>query len=86
MAVKNRAKERELVIPEQQSREGRPTSEIFRTRFLRGRAPLAVMGRNVILFRVFGSLSEMQGRSVVFYVFYLWSCMEVFRKDFLCSE
>ncbi|KAI4888514.1 hypothetical protein NFI96_024610 [Prochilodus magdalenae] len=42
------------------------------------RTPL-VMGRNLILFVVFGSLTEMQGRSVAFYIFYLWSSMEVFR-------
>ncbi|KAL6468926.1 hypothetical protein MHYP_G00224500 [Metynnis hypsauchen] len=46
MAVKNRAKERETVTPEQQRTvpENRPTSEIFRTapsRLVRRRAPLA---------------------------------------------
>lgn len=38
-----------------------------------------VMGRNVVLFVVFGSLQEMQERGVVFWVFYLWSISEVFR-------
>ncbi|KAL6468919.1 hypothetical protein MHYP_G00224430 [Metynnis hypsauchen] len=47
MAVKNRAKERETVTPEQQRTvpEDRPTSEIFRTapsRLVRRRAPLAL--------------------------------------------
>lgn len=37
------------------------------------------MGRNVVLFVVLGSLHEMQERSVVFWVFYLWSISEVFR-------
>ncbi|KAI5101909.1 very-long-chain (3R)-3-hydroxyacyl-CoA dehydratase [Silurus meridionalis] len=46
-------------------------------------AVLEVMGRNVILFVVFGSLPEMQERSVVFWVFYLWSISEVFRADSL---
>ncbi|KAL6468542.1 hypothetical protein MHYP_G00220660 [Metynnis hypsauchen] len=36
----------------------------------------------MLLFVVFGSLTEMQGRSVAFYVFYLWSSMEVFRCPF----
>ncbi|XP_037401519.1 very-long-chain (3R)-3-hydroxyacyl-CoA dehydratase-like [Pygocentrus nattereri] len=45
-------------------------------------AMIQVMGRNVILFVVFGSLTEMQGRSVAFYVFYLWSSVEVFRCPF----
>ncbi|KAK1798597.1 hypothetical protein P4O66_006891, partial [Electrophorus voltai] len=38
-----------------------------------------VAGRNLILFVVFGSLPDMQGRSVVFCVFYLWSAMDMFR-------
>ncbi|KAF7703552.1 very-long-chain (3R)-3-hydroxyacyl-CoA dehydratase-like [Silurus meridionalis] len=45
-------------------------------------AMIQVMGRNVILFVVFGSLPEMQERSVVFWVFYLWSISEVFRLAF----
>lgn len=40
---------------------------------------LQVAGRNVILFVIFGSLEEMQNRPVVFFVFYLWSTIEVFR-------
>lgn len=38
-----------------------------------------VAGRNVILFVIFGSLEEMQNRPVVFFVFYLWSSIEIFR-------
>ncbi|XP_072516206.1 very-long-chain (3R)-3-hydroxyacyl-CoA dehydratase-like [Salminus brasiliensis] len=45
-------------------------------------AMIQVTGRNVILFVVFGSLPEMQKRSVTFCVFYLWSAMEVFRYPF----
>ncbi|XP_017332994.3 very-long-chain (3R)-3-hydroxyacyl-CoA dehydratase isoform X2 [Ictalurus punctatus] len=45
-------------------------------------AMIQVMGRNVVLFVVFGSLPEMQERSVVFWVFYLWSISEVFRLAF----
>ncbi|XP_060797864.1 very-long-chain (3R)-3-hydroxyacyl-CoA dehydratase-like isoform X1 [Neoarius graeffei] len=45
-------------------------------------AMIQVMGRNVVLFVVFGSLQEMQERSVVFWVFYLWSISEVFRLAF----
>uniref|UniRef100_A0A4W4DS07 Very-long-chain (3R)-3-hydroxyacyl-CoA dehydratase n=1 Tax=Electrophorus electricus TaxID=8005 RepID=A0A4W4DS07_ELEEL len=40
---------------------------------------IQVAGRNLILFVVFGSLPDMQGRSVVFCVFYLWSAMDMFR-------
>ncbi|XP_027008042.1 very-long-chain (3R)-3-hydroxyacyl-CoA dehydratase-like isoform X1 [Tachysurus fulvidraco] len=45
-------------------------------------AMIQVMGRNVVLFVVFGSLPEMQESSVVFWVFYLWSISEVFRLAF----
>ncbi|KAE8297708.1 Very-long-chain (3R)-3-hydroxyacyl-CoA dehydratase [Larimichthys crocea] len=41
-----------------------------------------VAGRNVILFVIFGSLEEMQNKSVVFFVFYLWSTIEIFRYPF----
>lgn len=44
-----------------------------------GLLALQVAGRNVILFVIFGSLEEMQNRPVVFFVFYLWSTIEVFR-------
>ncbi|XP_061671707.1 very-long-chain (3R)-3-hydroxyacyl-CoA dehydratase-like [Syngnathoides biaculeatus] len=45
-------------------------------------AMIQVAGRNVILFVVFGCLDEMQTKSVVFFVFYLWSTIEVFRYPF----
>lgn len=41
---------------------------------------LQVAGRNVILFVIFGSLEEMQNKAVVFFVFYLWSTIEIFRS------
>uniref|UniRef100_A0A668AGY6 Very-long-chain (3R)-3-hydroxyacyl-CoA dehydratase n=1 Tax=Myripristis murdjan TaxID=586833 RepID=A0A668AGY6_9TELE len=45
-------------------------------------AMIQVAGRNVILFVIFGSLEEMQNRPVVFFVFYLWSTIEIFRYPF----
>ncbi|XP_037553639.1 very-long-chain (3R)-3-hydroxyacyl-CoA dehydratase isoform X1 [Nematolebias whitei] len=45
-------------------------------------ALIQVAGRNVILFVVFGSLEEMQNKPVVFFVFYLWSTIEIFRYPF----
>ncbi|TNN53170.1 Very-long-chain (3R)-3-hydroxyacyl-CoA dehydratase [Liparis tanakae] len=45
-------------------------------------AMLQVAGRNVILFVVFGSLEDMQNKPVVFFVFYLWSTIEIFRYPF----
>uniref|UniRef100_A0A4W5PQW9 Very-long-chain (3R)-3-hydroxyacyl-CoA dehydratase n=1 Tax=Hucho hucho TaxID=62062 RepID=A0A4W5PQW9_9TELE len=42
-------------------------------------AMIQVVGRNVILFVIFGSLEEMQNKAVVFFVFYLWSTIEIFR-------
>ena len=41
---------------------------------------LQVAGRNVILFVIFGSLEDMQNKPVVFFVFYLWSTIEIFRS------
>ncbi|KAG7251131.1 hypothetical protein CRUP_036305, partial [Coryphaenoides rupestris] len=43
---------------------------------------MTVTGRNVILFVIFGSLEQMQNKSVVFFVFYLWSTIEIFRYPF----
>lgn len=40
------------------------------------------MGRNFVLFVIFGSLEEMQNKPVVFFVFYLWSAIEIFRYPF----
>uniref|UniRef100_A0A3B4UYG4 Very-long-chain (3R)-3-hydroxyacyl-CoA dehydratase n=1 Tax=Seriola dumerili TaxID=41447 RepID=A0A3B4UYG4_SERDU len=45
-------------------------------------AMIQVTGRNVILFVIFGSLEEMQNKPVVFFVFYLWSTIEIFRYPF----
>lgn len=38
-----------------------------------------VVGRNFILFIIFGSLEEMHNKPVVFFVFYLWSSIEIVR-------
>ncbi|XP_047246129.1 very-long-chain (3R)-3-hydroxyacyl-CoA dehydratase [Girardinichthys multiradiatus] len=43
---------------------------------------IQVVGRNFVLFIIFGSLEEMQHRPVVFFVFYLWSAIEIFRYPF----
>ncbi|XP_054892416.1 very-long-chain (3R)-3-hydroxyacyl-CoA dehydratase-like [Poeciliopsis prolifica] len=45
-------------------------------------AMIQVAGRNVILFVIFGCLDEMQNKAVVFFVFYLWSSIEIFRYPF----
>ncbi|GAB1294349.1 Very-long-chain (3R)-3-hydroxyacyl-CoA dehydratase 3 [Apodemus speciosus] len=36
------------------------------------------LGRNFILFLVFGTMEEMQNKAVVFFVFYSWSAIEIF--------
>ncbi|KAF3854865.1 hypothetical protein F7725_022920 [Dissostichus mawsoni] len=41
-----------------------------------------VVGRNFVLFLIFGSLEEMHNRPVVFFVFYLWSAIEIVRYPF----
>uniref|UniRef100_A0A8B9TNK8 Very-long-chain (3R)-3-hydroxyacyl-CoA dehydratase n=1 Tax=Anas platyrhynchos TaxID=8839 RepID=A0A8B9TNK8_ANAPL len=41
-----------------------------------------VFGRNFILFVVLGSLEEMQSKAVVFFVFYFWSIIELFRYPY----
>lgn len=43
---------------------------------------IQVVGRNFILFIVFGSLEQMHNKPVVFFVFYLWSAIEIFRYPF----
>lgn len=43
---------------------------------------MQVVGRNFILFIILGSLEEMHSRPVVFFVFYLWSTIEIFRYPF----
>ncbi|XP_029289482.1 very-long-chain (3R)-3-hydroxyacyl-CoA dehydratase [Cottoperca gobio] len=43
---------------------------------------IQVVGRNFILFIIFGSLEEMHNQPVVFFVFYLWSAIEIVRYPF----
>lgn len=43
---------------------------------------IQVVGRNFILFIIFGSLEQMHNKPVVFFVFYSWSAIEVFRYPF----
>ncbi|KFO25128.1 3-hydroxyacyl-CoA dehydratase 3 [Fukomys damarensis] len=43
---------------------------------------LQLLGRNFILFIIFGTMEEMQNKAVVFFVFYLWSAIEIFRYPF----
>ncbi|XP_030620984.1 very-long-chain (3R)-3-hydroxyacyl-CoA dehydratase-like [Chanos chanos] len=43
---------------------------------------IQVVGRNFMLFVIFGSLPEIQNQAIVFFVFYLWSAMEIFRYPF----
>uniref|UniRef100_A0A673YL46 Very-long-chain (3R)-3-hydroxyacyl-CoA dehydratase n=1 Tax=Salmo trutta TaxID=8032 RepID=A0A673YL46_SALTR len=43
---------------------------------------IQVVGRNFILFIILGSLQEMHNKPVVFFVFYLWSSIEIFRYPF----
>ncbi|XP_061678548.1 very-long-chain (3R)-3-hydroxyacyl-CoA dehydratase [Syngnathoides biaculeatus] len=43
---------------------------------------IQVLGRNFILFVIFGCLEEMQNKPVVFFVFYPWSAIEIFRYPF----
>ncbi|KAM4748629.1 very-long-chain (3R)-3-hydroxyacyl-CoA dehydratase 3 isoform 2-T2 [Rhinophrynus dorsalis] len=45
-------------------------------------ALIQVLGRNFLLFVILGNLEEMQTKSVVFFIFYLWSAIEVFRYPF----
>uniref|UniRef100_A0A8C6RAD9 Very-long-chain (3R)-3-hydroxyacyl-CoA dehydratase n=1 Tax=Nannospalax galili TaxID=1026970 RepID=A0A8C6RAD9_NANGA len=40
------------------------------------------LGRNFILFIIFGTMEEMQNKAVVFFVFYSWSMIEIFRYPF----
>lgn len=42
-------------------------------------ALIQFLGRNFILFLVFGTMEEMQNKAVVFFVFYSWSAIEIFR-------
>ncbi|XP_048113189.1 very-long-chain (3R)-3-hydroxyacyl-CoA dehydratase [Alosa alosa] len=43
---------------------------------------IQVFGRNFILFIILGSLDDMQNKPVVFFVFYLWSSIEIVRYPF----
>ncbi|KYO20964.1 very-long-chain (3R)-3-hydroxyacyl-CoA dehydratase 3 [Alligator mississippiensis] len=43
---------------------------------------IQVFGRNFILFIILGSMEEMQSRAVVFFIFYAWSMIEIFRYPF----
>ncbi|KAM6961210.1 very-long-chain (3R)-3-hydroxyacyl-CoA dehydratase [Aplochiton taeniatus] len=43
---------------------------------------IQVVGRNFILFIIFGCLEKMHSKPVVFFVFYLWSAIEIFRYPF----
>ncbi|KAK2524381.1 hypothetical protein Q9966_005089 [Columba livia] len=45
-------------------------------------AVLQIFGRNFILFVVLGSLEEMQSKPVVFFLFYFWSIIELFRYPY----
>ncbi|KAB1277068.1 Very-long-chain -3-hydroxyacyl-CoA dehydratase 3 [Camelus dromedarius] len=43
---------------------------------------IQLLGRNFILFIIFGTVEEMQNKAVVFFVFYIWSTVEIFRYPF----
>lgn len=43
---------------------------------------IQVVGRNFILFIILGSLEEMHNKPIVFFVFYTWSAIEIFRYPF----
>ncbi|CAK6432134.1 unnamed protein product [Pipistrellus nathusii] len=43
---------------------------------------IQLFGRNFILFIVIGTMEEMQNKAVVFFVFYLWSTIEIFRYPY----
>ncbi|XP_053318476.1 very-long-chain (3R)-3-hydroxyacyl-CoA dehydratase 3 [Spea bombifrons] len=45
-------------------------------------AVIQVLGRNFILFVILGQLDEMHTKGVVFFVFYLWSFIEIIRYPF----
>ncbi|XP_057691753.1 very-long-chain (3R)-3-hydroxyacyl-CoA dehydratase isoform X2 [Corythoichthys intestinalis] len=47
---------------------------------------IQLFGRNFILFIIFGCLEEMQNKPVVFFVFYPWSAIEIFRYPFYMLE
>lgn len=43
---------------------------------------IQLYGRNFVLFIIFGSLEQMHNQPVVFFVFYLWSAIEIVRYPF----
>lgn len=43
---------------------------------------IQLFGRNFVLFIIFGSLEEMHNQPAVFFVFYVWSAIELFRYPF----
>ncbi|XP_029806619.1 very-long-chain (3R)-3-hydroxyacyl-CoA dehydratase 3 isoform X1 [Suricata suricatta] len=43
---------------------------------------IQLLGRNFILFIIFGTVEEMQTKAVVFFVFLTWSAIEIFRYPF----
>lgn len=43
---------------------------------------IQLFGRNLVLFIIFGSLEEMHNHPTVFFVFYVWSTIELFRYPF----
>ncbi|XP_028561206.2 very-long-chain (3R)-3-hydroxyacyl-CoA dehydratase 3 [Podarcis muralis] len=43
---------------------------------------LQVFGRNFVLLIVLGGVEEMQSKAVVFFIFYIWSMVEIFRYPF----
>ncbi|KAM4675921.1 very-long-chain (3R)-3-hydroxyacyl-CoA dehydratase 3 [Discoglossus pictus] len=45
-------------------------------------AVMQVLGRNFILFIILGNLEEIQTKSAVFFIFYVWSTIEVIRYPF----
>uniref|UniRef100_A0A8C5SV71 Very-long-chain (3R)-3-hydroxyacyl-CoA dehydratase n=1 Tax=Laticauda laticaudata TaxID=8630 RepID=A0A8C5SV71_LATLA len=51
------------------------------------KAPLApvciqIFGRNFILFVVLGNVEEMQSKAVVFFIFYIWTTVEIIRYPY----
>ncbi|XP_012674182.1 very-long-chain (3R)-3-hydroxyacyl-CoA dehydratase [Clupea harengus] len=43
---------------------------------------IQVFGRNFVLFIILGALEDMHNKPVVFFIFYLWSSIEIFRYPF----
>ncbi|KFP28166.1 Very-long-chain (3R)-3-hydroxyacyl-[acyl-carrier protein] dehydratase, partial [Colius striatus] len=43
---------------------------------------MQILGRNFVLFVILGSLEEMQSKPVVFFIFYSWSIIELFRYPY----